>query len=105
MAGPKQKPTSLSDLLAKGEGVLQRLREGASGADRALQAARRHLPDGLGEHVWGAAFSNGELALLVESAAWATRLRYAASNLAAAAGAELGSPVSKVVVKVRPRPR
>jgi len=104
VASQKQKPTSLSDLLAKGEGSLQRLREGASSANRALEASRRHLPADLAGRVWGAAFDGGALSLLVESAAWATRLRYATRELGNAIGTELGEPIRKVVVKVRPRP-
>ncbi len=105
MAGPKQKPTSLSDLLSKGEGVLQRLREGGNAADRALAAARQHLPAELAGHVWAAAIDGEVLSLLCESSAWANRLRYATSGLAAAVAAELGVAVTKVVVKVRPRQR
>jgi len=105
MAGPKQKPTSLSDLLAKSEGVLQRLREGGSAADRALTAARRHLPDDLAEHVWAATVDAEVLSLLCESSAWANRLRYATAGLAAAVAGDLGVPVASVVVKVRPRQR
>jgi hypothetical protein len=104
VASQKQKPTSLSDLLAKGEGTLQRLREGATGANRALEAARRHLPAELAVHVWGAGFTGGVLSLLVESASWATRLRYAIRGVAGTLGTELGEPVQRVVVKVRPRP-
>lgn len=105
MAGSKQKPTSISDLLSKSEGLLQRLRTGASDAERALETARRHLPEELGRQLWAASFEAGVLSLLVESAAWATRLRYASGGLAAGLGTELGAPVTKVVVKVRPRPR
>jgi hypothetical protein len=81
--------------------MLQRLREGTREADRTLAALRRHLPPELAGEVWGAAVKDGTLTLLVRSAAWGTRLRYAAPALTGALAAELGSPIERVKVKVR----
>lgn len=84
-------------------GRLQALREGIAAADRALDAARAALPADLAPHLWAATCIDGELALLFESAGWATRARYAAEAVGAAVAAALGEPVRTVKVKVRPR--
>ena len=98
----KEKPTSVSDLLAKGQGLVERLRRGTAEADRALQAVRAALPEGLGEQVWGAAVRDGTLTVLVASAAWATRVRYHAPGLKDDVAGQLGMALEKVQVKVRP---
>lgn len=96
-----QKPTSVSDLLGKAGGVLERLRDGASQADRVLGAVRRHLPADLRERVWGASLRAGHLTVMVASAAWATRIRYQAPQLRQALAPELGQ-IERMSVKVRP---
>ena len=73
-----KKLTPVSDLLAQGKGMLQRLREGTQEADRALAGLRRQLPPELAREVWGAILKDGKLVVLVRSAAWGTRLRYLA---------------------------
>jgi hypothetical protein len=98
----KEKLTSVSDLLGKGHGLLERLREGSAKADRALQAVREDLPDGLGTHVWGAAVRDRTLTVLVISAAWATRVRYHAPDLKDSAARRLDTVIDRVVVRVRP---
>ena len=60
---------------------IEKLRQGAAGADRTLQAVRDELPDGLGVQVWAAAIRSGTLTVLVSSAAWATRIRYHTPDL------------------------
>ena len=89
-------------MLTKGQGLVERLRRGSAEADRALQAVRAALPEGLGEQVWGAAVRNGTLTVLVASAAWATRVRYHAPGLKDDVGARLAVALQKVQVKVRP---
>lgn len=98
----REKPTSVSDLLGKGQGLLGRLREGSAAADRTLQAVRRGLPEDLAGRVWGASVRSGRLTLLVSSAAWATRIRYHAPSLRETAGRDLGTELEKVVIRVRP---
>ena len=82
--------------------MVERLRKGSAEADRALQAVRTALPEGLGERVWGAAIRDGTLTVLVASAAWATRVRYHAPGLKEDVGTRLGTPLARVHVKVRP---
>lgn len=96
-----KKLTSVSDLLAGGQGMLRRLREGAVQADRTLAEVRRQLPPELAREVWAAAMSGPTLTLLVRSAAWGTRLRYQAPRLKDALAGELGVAIDRVVVKVR----
>ena len=89
-------------MLAKGQGLVERLRQGSAEADRALLAVRGALPDDLGERVWGAAVRDGTLTVLVASAAWATRIRYHAPGLKDDVGGQLRVALQKVQVKVRP---
>jgi hypothetical protein len=98
----REKPTSVSDLLGKGQGLLQRLRQGSAKADETLQAVRGVLPEGLGEHVWGATLRDRTLTVLVASAAWATRIRYHAPDLKDQAATGLGVEIDRVVVRARP---
>ena len=96
-----KKLTPVSDLLAQGQGMLKRLREGTLEADRTLAGLRRLLPPELAREVWGAVLKDGKLVVLVRSAAWGTRLRYLAPQFREPLAAELGSTIERVVVKVR----
>jgi len=101
LPGKTKKPTSVSDLLKRGQGVLGRLREGTADADRALQALRRILPPELADKVWAAAARDGTLTVFVRSAAWGTRIRYLAPGFLASLSAELGVEIGRIQVKVR----
>ncbi len=81
--------------------MLARLREGTAAAERALGALHRLLPPELAAEVWGAALQDGTLTAFVRSAAWGTRLRYAAPPLLASLAESLGEPVTQLKVKVR----
>lgn len=96
------KPIAVSDLLAQRAGLLQELREGAGAADRTLAALRRQLPAELATRVWGASLRDGTLTLLTGSAAWGTRLRYQAPAFMEGLARELGAPIERVIVRVRP---
>jgi hypothetical protein len=97
-----RKPIPLSELLAKGNPTFERLRDGAAAADRTLSAVQQALPEEVRPHVWGASTAGGVLTLLVDTAGWATRVRYAVPDLRAALGDRLGAPVGRVQVRVRP---
>ena len=99
-----RKPIPLSELLGKGNPTLERLRAGAEAADRALVAARQCLSADVAGHVWGATAVGGVLTLLVDSAGWATRVRYAVPELKQGLGDRLGETITKVNVRVRPKP-
>ncbi|MGQ0429712.1 MAG: DciA family protein [Gammaproteobacteria bacterium] len=93
-------------MLAEAPGLIARLREGTAAADRALAALRRLLPPELAGQVWGAVLADGTLTAFVPSAAWGTRLRYAAPPLLEPLAKSLGEPVEQIKVKVRAeRPR
>ncbi|HET8692052.1 MAG TPA: DciA family protein [Steroidobacteraceae bacterium] len=96
-----KKPTAVSHLLEKGEGMLQRLRKGAAEADRALAALRASLPPEIASEVWSASLKGPTLTAFVRSAAWGTRLRYVAPQAAPEVGRRLGAPVEEIRVKVR----
>ena len=101
---PDKKLTPVSDLLARGPGMLGKLRRGAAEAEHILATTRRHLPPELVDRVFAAILKDGTLTLLVRSAAWGTRLRYQAPRFQEPLAAALGAPVEKVVVKVRAGP-
>lgn len=96
-----KKLTPVSDLLAQGQGMLQRLREGAAEAERTLVALRRYLAPALAQQVSGAVARDGTLTVLVRSAAWGARLRYQAASFREALAQELGVTIERIVVKVR----
>jgi hypothetical protein len=100
-----KKTTPVSDLLAEGKGLLQKLREGSAEADRTLAALRRVLPPEIAREVWSASHRGDTLTAFVQSAAWGTRLRYVMPGLTGALSAELGAPIGVVKVKVRAKPR
>ncbi len=81
--------------------MLRRLREGTAEADRTLMSLRRVLPSELAAEVWGAVLRGAKLTIFVRSAAWGTRVRYAAPEAARALAAELGTAIDEVKVKVR----
>jgi len=100
-----RKPMSVSELLAKGKTQLQRLQAGAETANRTLVATQQALPPELAGHVFGATLdAEGVLTLLVDSGAWATRLRYVLADLTPRLTAALdGAVIARTVIRVRPR--
>ncbi len=96
-----KKLTRVSDLLAQGQGILGRLREGTLAADRTLAGLRAQLAPEFAQEVWGAVMREKTLIILVRSAAWGTRLRYQAPRFKDTLAAELGIAIDRVVVKVR----
>lgn len=91
-------------MLAKGHGVLERLRQGAARALTVLDAVRAELPGEAAGHVLAASVKDGTLTVLVDSAAWATRIRYEAPGLSGPVGQRLGAEIARTVVRVRPGP-
>jgi predicted nucleic acid-binding Zn ribbon protein len=77
---------------------------GGQAADRTLLACREVLPAPLAQEVWSAVLKGADLTIFVESPAWATRVRYAAAELKERLGERLGTPLARIVVRVRPRP-
>lgn len=102
-AGPARGTVGIDQWLDTAGGPLASLQAGAAVARQALDVARRVLPGELHPHLWAANCVDGEFSLLFESAAWATRARYAADEWRAALAAAMGEKVERVTVKVRPR--
>lgn len=81
--------------------TLASLERQARAASALAAAVRAALPEELRPHVLMAAQRGEELALTVDSAAWAARVRYAATRLKDAL-AQPGRPaVTKIRVRVR----
>lgn len=99
----QREPRQLKDLLAGSD--LSRLVERAREAGELDARVRALLPEGLGAHVTGAAFHEpeGEVVVLVDSAAWASRIRFHAPALVAQLAPRYDGAVTRVRVKVRPR--
>ena len=103
-AGPRAGGVrDIEQLLGASGGAMQALRAGAATVRKTLEAAREVLPAELAPHLWAANFVDGEVSLLFESAAWATRARYAAEEWREPLARALGETVGSVKVKVRPR--
>lgn len=63
---------------------------------------RALLPDDLAAHVTGAVLHGDTVVVLVDSAAWASRLRFHAPELVARLAPRYDGAVTRVRVKVRP---
>ena len=100
-----RKARSVSELLAEGKSALERLKSGAEAANRILVALQRTLPEEVAGHVFGATVDpEGVLTVLVDSGAFATRLRYLLPEAVPALGASIeGVRITRTVVRVRPR--
>jgi len=80
---------------------VERLARKAAEAVTLATLVRQELPELLRPHVIGAVRRDDDVVVLVDSAAWSARVRYAGPRLKARL-AELGEPVSgKVRVRVR----
>ena len=63
---------------------------------------RALLPESLGEHVTGAVLHEDTVVILVDSAAWASRIRFMAPELVGQLSPRYDGVVQRVRVKVRP---
>lgn len=82
---------------------LEQLAKRAAAAESLTAIVRRELPAPVGEYVVSASRREEDLVVIVDSAAWAARVRYAGPRLRERL-AELGEPVTgKVRVRVRGR--
>jgi hypothetical protein len=78
--------------------LVQRARE----AGELDARVRTLLPEGLGAHVTGAVQHEDTVVILVDSAAWASRIRFHAPELLERLGPRFDGAVTRVRVKVRP---
>ena len=93
-------PTSLADLLDRSEG-LRRLRDGAAERRRLTEKIRALLPETEAPHLLGAHLNrHRELVLVMDSPAWAARMRYSQAQLRR--GLE---PLKVTGIRVQARPR
>lgn len=73
----------------------------AAQARSLTEKVRGELPAGLGEHVLSAARRDTDLVVIVDSAAWAARVRYAGRRLKAQLEAGGEPPIDRIRIKVR----
>ena len=104
----KKGPKPAMTLLRGGRGqdpgigsVLQRARH----LSRLAKAIRKRLPVDLAEHALVANTRGDRVIMIVESAAWATRLRFHPTGFLAGLESPEGQPLRRVEVKVRPLSR
>jgi hypothetical protein len=95
-----QEPRLLKDLLAGND--LSRLVERAREAGELDARVRALLPAEMGFHVTGAVLHDDTVVVLVDSAAWACRLRFHGPDLAKNLAPRYDGAVKRVRVKVRP---
>jgi hypothetical protein len=98
------KPKSINELLHGSQKALEQLRLSAERAEGVLEALRDTLPEPLGMHLLAASLDGAELVLIADSGAFATRLRYAASQHRDALERCLGVDLGRIRVQVRGRP-
>lgn len=91
----------LKPLLGELTGPLARLARDAAASHKLTDQVRAALPENLRSHVLSAVRRDADLVVIVDSAAWAARVRYAGRALGEAIEAAGGAPVAKVRVKVR----
>jgi hypothetical protein len=94
------KPRLLRDLLAGND--LSRLVLRAQQASELDARVRTLLPDDLGRHVTGAVLHDDTVVILVDSAAWASRIRFHAPELVQSLSPRYDGVVARIRVKVRP---
>ncbi len=104
----KKGPKPAITLLRGGRGedpgvgsVLQRARQ----LRRLARVIRERLPADLAEHALVANTRGDRVIMIVESAAWATRLRFHPAGFLAGLKSPEGQPLRRVDVKVRPLSR
>lgn len=97
---PRQ-PRPLSDLLADSRSGLGKLAAGAAQRSTLLRQVGACLPPELAARVTGVNLREDTLVLLTDSAAWATRLRYAGPALRESLSRLHSVQARKVTVKVR----
>jgi hypothetical protein len=94
-----REPMLLKDLLAGND--LSRLVERAREAGELDARVRALLPAELGCHVTGAVLHDDTVVVLVDSAAWACRLRFYGPELAKSLSPRYDGVVKRIRVKVR----
>ena len=95
-------PKSIKELLKAGGPRLGALEARARSRSMALDLVRAALPPDLAAVVVTAGIDDGRLTIGASSAAWASRLRYAADSLRAHVGAASGQAIGHVRIKVVP---
>lgn len=99
-----KKPFSISSLLEINGQRLGALRAGAERARSTLSQVDAALPAELADTVHAASFdAEGVLTLVVDSGAFATRLRYALPELLPKVLSDAGTPADRGRIQVRPR--
>ncbi len=96
-----REPRNLADLLSDPGSALGRLVAGAAKRKSLIMQVKSCIDPELSEHLIGVNVKDDTLILLSDSAAWATRLRYAGPALCKQLSEQFELTLHKVHVKVR----
>jgi hypothetical protein len=96
-----REPRNIADLLSDPGSALGRLVAGAAKRKSLIMQVKSCIDPELSEHLIGVNVKDDTLILLSDSAAWATRLRYAGPALCTQLSEQFELTLHKVQVKVR----
>ena len=96
-----REPRNIADLLSDPGSALGRLVAGAAKRKSLIMQVKSCIDPELSEHLIGVNVKDDTLILLSDSAAWATRLRYAGPALCKQLSEQFELTLHKVHVKVR----
>ncbi|MDH3400160.1 MAG: DUF721 domain-containing protein [Chromatiales bacterium] len=96
-----REPRNLADLLSDPGSALGRMVAGAAKRKSLIMQVKSCIDPELSEHLIGVNVKDDTLILLSDSAAWATRLRYAGPALCKQLSEQFELTLHKVHVKVR----
>ena len=98
-----KKPICIGDVLHKPGSDLAKLIERAAAMADLTEALKSVLPEPLGAHVLSVNQRADTLVVLVDSSAWATRLRYLEGEIRSRLAVKQGIGIEKLVIRVAPR--
>ena len=83
------------------DGLARKAAAKSASARSLTEQVRARLPEAVGEHLVGASRRDADLVVIMDSAAWTARVRYAGRALKAGLEADGEPAIAKLHVKVR----
>lgn len=100
---PTPKPVALGALTADETSLAGRLKRAACDREHLARSLRSALPNLIKPHLVGAELKNDRLVLVADSAVWAARMRFYASDVLKYMAALHSSAITRVDVRIRPQ--